>query len=82
MNEFEPYVPSKRVIDHCEFVLSNTDEDIANTFREYGHGTYKPDSPLFIQLLRNLKALTDVLRINRVININNSGSGNDKSSDD
>jgi len=82
MTEFEPYVPSERTKKHCEFILSNLDEDIANAFREYGHGTYKLDSPLLLQLLRNLSMLADALRINSVINIDNSGSGNDKSSDD
>ena len=82
MAEFEPYVPSERTKKHCEFILSNLDEDIANAFREYGYGTYKPDFPLFLQLLRNLSMLVDAMRINSVINIDNPGSGNNKSSDD
>ena len=79
MSEFEPHIPTERTIKHCEFILSNLDKDIADSFREYGYGTYKPDSPLLLQLLRNLRAVTDAL--DRIANINNSGSGDNKSSD-
>ena len=59
--EYKPDPPSKRVTDHCEFILSNVDSDIANEYRRYGHGVYNPDSPLFVQISRCLRGLVAIL---------------------
>lgn len=77
-----PYIPSERVVKHCEFILSNLDEDIANQFREFGYGTYNFDSPLLVQIARNLRELAYVTRSSCVININNTSQGNNESSND
>ena len=79
---FEPDVPSERVVKHCEFILSCLDEDIGNVFREYGHGTYDPNSPLLLQLLRNLRDVADALRSNRVIKADASNDSQNNSGDD
>ena len=77
----EPYIPDERTKKHCEFILSCLDEDIAHAFREYGYGTYKPDSPLLLQLLRNLRAVADALRSNRVIKADTSNDSQNNSGD-
>lgn len=64
MEKFKPHVPSERVVKHCEFILSNVDEDIATQFRSYGHGAYLPDSSILMQISRNLKVLSDSMKNN------------------
>ena len=64
MSELETYVPSGRVVKHCEFILVNVDQDIADEYRRYGHGTYKTDSPLLVQISRSLKMLSDSMKNN------------------
>jgi hypothetical protein len=73
---------SERVIKHCEFILSNVDQDIADDYRAYGHGLYNPDTPLLIQFSRNLRMLChSAIGINSVRNINDTNKGNDNSGD-
>ena len=82
MNEFEPYIPSERVVKHCEFILSNVDEDIANEFRNFGIGTYESDSPLLVQIARNLREIICAMRSSLVINISNASQGDNEGDDD
>jgi len=78
----ETYVPNEKTVKLCEFILSNLDEDIAQAYRERGLGLYDHNSPLFLQLLRNLREVADAMRSNSVIKADNSNDSQNNSGND
>ena len=50
------------LIDLYEFNISNVDDDIAEVYRNFGHGKYESNRPLLIQLCRNTRALISILK--------------------
>ena len=83
MSKNEKYTPTDRVINHCEFILSVVDQDIADEFRSYGHGMYNPDSPLLVQLSRCLRKICNAsFSGDSVRNINDADKGNNNCGND
>lgn len=52
--------------------LSIVDDDIAKTFRDFGHGRYPEYLPLLAQIARNLRALIVDLVANPNIQVSRS----------